>query len=113
MTKTALVDVPSERASFEEVFEFSHTYDGYRNHGGFDEAVAYCDGVRAAFDAGESLDSYDLDVLRTALFMAHRAWRHQGDGPEDDSQYRYERALVEAIRGASGGLVEDQRPIAV
>ena len=111
MIDKPFVEVPSERAGFEEVFEFSHTYDGYRNHGGFDQAVAFCDGVREAFDAGESLESFHLDVLRTALFMAHRAWRHWGDVPEDDAPYQYERATVEAIRAVSGGLVEDQRPI--
>jgi len=111
MSETPFVEVASERAAFEEVFEFSHTYDGYRIHGGFDGAVRFCDGVREAHAAGESLESFDLDVLRTALFMAHRAWRHSSDGPEDDSQYRYERALVEAIRAVSGGLVEDHRPI--
>jgi hypothetical protein len=36
-----------------------------------------------------------------------------GEWPEDVSQYRLERAIVEAIRVVSGGLVDDHRPISL
>ena len=107
------VEIPSERAGFDEVFQFSHTYDGYGIHGGPVEMGRFCDAVSESFAAGEPLDSFDLDVLRAALFLAHRAWRHSGEWPEDDSQYRLERAIVEAIRVVSGGLVDDHRPISL
>ncbi len=112
MAETRLfVPVPSADAGFSEVFEFSHTYDGYGIHGGVGGATRFCDGVPDAREEGRPLDGFGLDVLRATLFLQHRGWRFSGEIPEDESEYRFERAVVEAIRAVSGGFVDDHRPI--
>lgn len=106
-----LVAVPSERASLEEVFDFSRTYDGYVSYGMVSGTSRFFDDAIETWRAGRPLDTFDLDTLRAALFLAHRSRRSSGDWPEDESDYQFERALVEAIRDVSGGFVEDQRAI--
>ena len=105
------VPVPPVDASFSEVFDFSHTYDGYAIHGGVSGTSRFCGGVSDAWEAGRPLEGFELDVLRATLFLQHRSWRFSGEVPEDESEYRFERAVIAAIRTVSGGVVEDHRPI--
>ena len=103
----------TERADLEEVFDFSRTYDGYVAYGTVQGSSRFFDDAIEAWRAGQPLADIDLDTLRAALFLAHRSRRSSGDWPEDESDYRFERALVEAIREVSGGFVEDQRAFTV
>lgn len=108
-----LVKVPSALADVEEVFDFSRTYDGYVSYGAVSGTSRFFDDAIDAWRARQPLDTFDLDTLRAALFLAHRSRRSSGDWPKDESHYQFERALVEAIREVSGGFVEDQRSVTV
>jgi hypothetical protein len=53
-----------------------------------------------------------LEELRMSLFFEQRRWRHFAEEPQHENS-KYIRSLVEAIRTASGGEVEDHRPISL
>lgn len=105
---SSIVQVPTPEASFDDVVDFSHTYDAYGIHGSLERISIVASRVWDAHATGTLVDC-DLDELRTALFMTQRGWHHVGDS--DDVRVGVEWALVDAIHGASGGLVRDDRPI--
>jgi hypothetical protein len=80
-------DVPSPDASWDEIWTFALTFDGYAAHGSFD----------ACAEIANQRRHETLSELRTCLFFEQRRWRNYWGQPEgDDSQYI--RSLVEGIR---------------
>lgn len=82
-----LEQIPSDDASFSELCQFAHTFNGYKAFGSF-EACA-----RIANRAEHS----SLDHLRACLFFEARRWRHFGESPEGEA-LAYWRELVSKIR---------------
>ncbi len=104
----SIVAVPDTAvAADEHIAEFALTYDAYGVHGSLDRISLVANDVAGAHLAG-ALTQCGLDELRTALFMTHQCW--SGGGGADAMRSSYGRAIVDAIRYVSGGLVRDDRP---
>ena len=83
-----LEHLPGDDCSFDDLFEFAHTFDGYEFFGE--------DAFSAANDC--DLDGEDLPSLRNFLFIRVRGWRH-GGGPEPDYDgWEEERRALRSIR---------------
>jgi hypothetical protein len=100
----ARIEVPAADAPvFRDINGFALTYNGYDRHGGFDEVASIGNGMRAQWSQNVEL-SDDLGELRCSLFFEQRRYRHRDCAPEG-AELDYIRALVEAIRDATGGSV--------
>src|SRR5688572_11170934 len=86
--------VPGTAASWDEIQEFALSFDGYSYWGDSVHEVAAR--VRKAFDAQRPLPK-TASILRTALFLEQRKWRHWGDEP-DAAGMRYIHTLLNALR---------------
>jgi hypothetical protein len=103
----SIVAVPdTASAADEHIAEFAQTFDAYGVHGSLDRISLVANDVAGAHLAG-ALTQCRLDDLRTALFMTHQCW---SGGGGDATRNSYGRAIVDAIRFVSGGLVRDDRP---
>lgn len=104
----SIVAVPDSSVSAEHVAEFANTFDAYGAHGTLDRISLVANDVAGAHLSGV-LVQCRLDDLRTALFMTQQCWSDRRRGG-DTAVSGYERALLDAIRHVSGGLVSDDRP---
>jgi hypothetical protein len=87
-TQLVLDGIPLENATWEEINEFAHTFDGYTASGSFDRCA----------DIARQRRHGTLTELRTCLFFEARALRHGGEEP-DEQQLCYLGSLVRQIRG--------------
>jgi hypothetical protein len=76
--------------------EFALTFDGYAEKGDFGACAAFANGVRARWLATDVLPE-NVSDLRTVLFFEQRRWRWSNEEPFTDDEWRYWRALGEAI----------------
>lgn len=107
---SSIVQVPAPDASFDDIVEFSHTYDAYGVHGSLERISMIADDVWNARQRG-ALGGCELDHLRAALFMTQSGWHLDGDVFDAAAHLGYEWELVNAIHEISGGVVRDFRPI--
>ena len=85
--KLQLAQIPGDDASFAELCEFAHTFNGYKAFGSFE----------ACADIANCGDHSSLDHLRACLFFEARRWRHFGEAPDGEA-LAYWRELVRKIR---------------
>jgi hypothetical protein len=107
-TPCKTVSVPADNVSIWDVMEFALSYDGYGRLGGFKAISDLGNKALHDWEATGELPT-ELESLRACLLFEQRRWRHFDEEPTGDAQ-TYIRALVEAIRAASGGEVADDRP---
>ena len=84
--------IPTPRATWEQIAQFALTFDGYRELG--QQRLA-----RLANAAPDGKLPTDLTHLRGVLFFERRRWRHYGEAP-DRKAMRHIRAIVRRIRVA-------------
>ncbi len=98
------IPVSAPEASWQDIWQFALTYNGYERHGDFDDVARLSKTVAAEWRKDALLPN-DLAELRCALFFEQRRFRHLEMDPEG-SDADYVRALVASIRQATGGSVE-------
>lgn len=98
------IPVPIPEVSWQDIWQFALTYNGYERHGDFDDVANLSKTVAADWGKDRHLPN-DLAALRCALFFEQRRFRHLETDPQG-SDAKYVRALVAAIRQAAGGSVE-------
>lgn len=82
-----LAQIPGEDASFAELCEFAHTFNGYEAFGSFE----------ACAEIANRGEHRSLKHLRACLFFEARRWRHFGESPDDEALAEW-RELVRKIR---------------
>jgi len=88
--------LPGGEASWEEIGAFALTFNGYDRWPGEPSCGDVALRVRRQYERTGMLP-FELDVLRTALFMEQRGWYHCGE-PSGEEDIVFARALVAAIR---------------
>jgi hypothetical protein len=91
-------DIPAAGASWEDIWRFADTFQGYKHWGSFEACARIANEQRHA----------TLTDLRTCLFFECRRWQHYGDDPDEEAE-PYVRGLVAEItkRVASGDIADD------
>ncbi|MBS1846838.1 MAG: hypothetical protein JST73_01035 [Actinobacteria bacterium] len=98
-----VIVVPPADAPFHEIWEFALTWNAYMRHGSAESVGEFANRIRGDFFAGLPLPE-DLASLRTALFFEQRRAHHFAS-PLRDGTRRYVIALLEKIRGLTGGQI--------
>jgi hypothetical protein len=88
--------IPQADASYLEITNFAHTFDGYRYWDSFNKCGDIANKHLEEYSKTKKL-SDDLTILRTSLFFEVRRWRHYGCTP-DEEELEYLRAIIVAIR---------------
>lgn len=99
--------VPAENASWDEIWTFALSYNGYERSGSLDAAADIARANSERWHRDRNMTD-DLATARTALFFEQRSHRWAGgDRPDDWEEHAgpYIRALVARIHELSGGTV--------
>lgn len=86
-----LAQIPGDDASFAELCEFAHTFNGYQAFGSFE----------ACAEIANRGDHSTLRHLRACLFFEARRWRHFGEDPDPETLAEW-RQLISKIREKVG-----------
>jgi hypothetical protein len=89
--KLQLAQIPGDDASFAELCEFAHTFNGYQAFGSFE----------ACAEIANRGDHSTLSHLRACLFFEARRWRHFGEDPDPETLAEW-RQLISKIREKVG-----------
>jgi hypothetical protein len=80
-------DIPSSKATWNEISRFALTFDGY----------AYWRSNEKCAQVANRMREARVEVLRSCLFFEQRRWRWQERRP-DAASMRYIRGLIQGIR---------------
>ena len=79
--------IPSDRATWQEIVRFAQTFNGYKEWGSFEQCVKIAN----------AKSHETLTDLRTCLFFEQRRPHHSGDDPDAETM-KYIQHLLASIR---------------